>query len=239
MNRAIRIHIPRILAGLTLLLGMTSQAVPASAQLYDVEVIVFSNPASGSDGEQMTTPAADAVRADGIFPEDRFTELAPRLYTMGNIRGGLSAASGYTVLFHRAWRQQAYDRSHAVDYPVHSFADNGRDSIEGTIRLIKERYLHLDMDLLLMTADSGSPVLYSDGPGSVPAFRLSEKRRVRSRELHYFDHPNFGVIARVTPYKPPEEPAAVVPVEEITVEDEQEPIDEATAVVPADDQLTR
>jgi hypothetical protein len=237
MSRATRIRIPAVLTGFVLLLCMTGQAV--SARLYDVEVIVFSNQAGVNDGEQMSTPAVDAVRPAGVFPENRFTELAPGFYTMGNIRGGLSAASGYNVLFHRAWRQQAYDRAHAVDYPVHSFADNGRDSIEGTIRLIKERYLHLDMDLLLMAADSGSPVLYSDGPGSVPAFRLSEKRRVRSHEIHYFDHPNFGVIARVTPYNPPEEPAVVVPVEEITVEDGQAAGDEATAIVPADDQLTR
>ena len=32
---------------------------------------------------------------------------------------------------------------------------------------------------------------------------LDEKRRVRSGELHYFDHPMFGVIAQVNPYAAP------------------------------------
>jgi hypothetical protein len=31
-------------------------------------------------------------------------------------------------------------------------------------------------------------------------YRLDETRRMRSGELHYFDNPRFGVIARVTPY---------------------------------------
>jgi hypothetical protein len=33
--------------------------------------------------------------------------------------------------------------------------------------------------------------------------RLTEQRKVRFRELHYFDHPLLGVIVRVTPYHIP------------------------------------
>jgi hypothetical protein len=236
MNRVIRKYLPTLLAGVALLLGNPCQA--ASARLYDVEVIIFSNSTGGDDGEQMSTPGAYQPPPGGTFPEDRFTELSPGYYGLDNIRGGLAAASGYSVLFHRAWRQQAYDRTHAVDYPVHSFAANGRDSIEGTITLILERYLHLDMDLFLMTAGSSSPVLYSDGPGSVPAYRLSEKRRVRSSELHYFDHPRFGVIARVTPYVPPEEPPVPQLDEEAIPEEIQLPAEDIPAAA-QDDQLTR
>src|SRR5690606_21227136 len=36
------------------------------------------------------------------------------------------------------------------------------------------------------------------------AYRLVEQRRVRTEELHYFDHPKFGVIVTVRPI-PPEE----------------------------------
>ena len=34
---------------------------------------------------------------------------------------------------------------------------------------------------------------------------LSELRRMRSGELHYLDHPSFGVLIRVTPVEPPAE----------------------------------
>ena len=178
------------------------------------------------------------MRPSGVFPENRFTELSPQFYSMDNIRGGLAAARGYSVLFHRAWRQLAYDRASAIDYPVHSFANKGSNSVEGTITLIVERYLHLDLDLLLMQAGSRRPVLYSDGPGSVPAYRLNEKRRVRSGELHYFDHPQFGVIARITPYIPPEQPPEPQTGLDVTPEATELPAEEEPAVTP-DDRLTR
>jgi hypothetical protein len=236
MKRTSAGYLSPLLAGVVLSLVLTGQA--AAERLYDVEVIIFTNPAGGNDGEQMSTPAANAVRPSGVFPEGRFTELSTQFYTLDNIRGGLAAAPGYSVLFHRAWRQLAYDRSSAIDYPVHSFADNGRDSVEGTVTLIVERYLHLDLDLLLMKAGSSRPVLYSDGPGSVPAYRLSEKRRVRSSELHYFDHPQFGVIARITPYVAPEQPPVSQTDLEIIPEATEPPAAEAPAVTP-DDRLTR
>jgi hypothetical protein len=144
----------------------------------------------------MGKPDAGTLRASGAFPENQFTELSQENYTLSRIRGGLSPAAGYTVLFHRAWRQLAYDGKHAVDYPVHSIA-TGRNSVEGTVTLSRERFLHLDIDLMLMQADGTA------------AYRLSEKRRIRSSsDIHYFDHPHLGVIARVTPYSTPDQPEA-------------------------------
>ncbi len=221
-----------ILAGLALL---ATQAVCAAPQMYDVEVIIFSAPSSGSEPERLDQPDADAAPArGGAAPANAFTELPSGAYGLNNIRGGLSA-SGYRVLFHRAWRQMANDRANAVDYPVHVLADNGRDSVDGRITLVKERYLHLDIDLLLKTARGNPSALYADGSG----FRLSETRRIRSNELHYFDHPRFGMIARVTPYESAEQQTSPEPVGETGPEApapgdslEEEP-------VTADDQLTR
>lgn len=34
-------------------------------------------------------------------------------------------------------------------------------------------------------------------------YRLNEQRRMRRDELHYFDHPQFGVLAKVSAYEPP------------------------------------
>ncbi|HFD32177.1 MAG TPA: hypothetical protein ENJ28_05655 [Gammaproteobacteria bacterium] len=36
-------------------------------------------------------------------------------------------------------------------------------------------------------------------------FRLKASKRIRLKEIHYFDHPLFGVIVRVIPYEQPEE----------------------------------
>jgi hypothetical protein len=57
----------------------------------------------------------------------------------------------------------------------------------------------------------GTALPAAGGTAARSAYRLSERRRIRSGELHYFDHPRFGVIARVTPYQAPDEPAAPGP----------------------------
>jgi hypothetical protein len=232
----LKIHSNYILACLVLTPVLIHPAWAALPPIYDVELIIFINKYPNDDGEQWDTPDPDTIKPSGFFPEDHFTELAADFYTIGNISYALDRSGRYSVLFHRAWRQLAYDKAHAVAYPIHSLAENGRDSVEGIIKLVRERFLHLDVDVQLMSAAQGREVLYSDSPDSQPVFELIETRRIKSNVLHYFDHPRFGMIAKVTPYIPPEA--------EITDEEEQqeEPVTEETVVdepnIP-DDQLTR
>ena len=187
---------------LCLLLGLPWSQVTRAAMppVYDIEVIVFANISSGDDGENWNSPDPDAIRPSGSFNEDNFTELATSYYTLNDISYSLERSGRYRVLFHRAWRQLAFNKANAIAYPVHSIAENRRDSIEGIIKLIRERYLHLDVNLHLMSAADGTEVMFSDSPNSKPAFELIETRRINSNVLHYFDHPRFGLIARVTPY---------------------------------------
>ena len=48
------------------------------------------------------------------------------------------------------------------------------------------------------------------------AFRMQQSRRMRSGEIHYLDHPMYGVIVTLTPYEqvPTTPPAATLPVGE-------------------------
>lgn len=97
--------------------------------------------------------------------------------------------------------------------------------LEGTIRLVLSRYLHLEVDLTYHEADEVGPgdanqpaehvwmeeVPDESRPGTEKSgghrlFRLQEARRMRSREIHYLDHPMFGVIAVATPSEPPLQP---------------------------------
>jgi hypothetical protein len=86
-----------------------------------------------------------------------------------------------------------------------------RAYVDGLVRVTVERYLHLDLDLRLHLPDSALPAAsedYEDNEAyGVPDIRLRQQRRMRSKELHYFDHPRFGVIALITPYEPVEVPA--------------------------------
>lgn len=51
--------------------------------------------------------------------------------------------------------------------------------------------------------DFGS--LFTDQYSIVQTAGLKEKRRMRSNETHYLDHPLFGLMVRITPWEPPGE----------------------------------
>ncbi len=199
---------------LALFIAGTCTAPGALAQrLYDVEIIVFSHNTGQDLGETWQQPVDGAGRARGQFQDNRFTELSSSRYRLEPVRYSLQSEGAYTVLFHRAWRQQASSPSNIADYPLHSFSNEANSSVEGAISLVRGRYLHLDVDLLLMKAAGGAPGQYSDGPGNTPAYRLREKRRIKSSELQYFDHPRFGLIAMVTPYSESQPATEAVPAE--------------------------
>lgn len=221
---------------LTLMLAVTLPVSAAEPSAYDVEIIIFSHKASGDHGEQWSVPVKDNA-SPGFFPDNEFTELDGSVYQLNDLSYGLRHSRGYAVLFHKAWRQVAYDRNRAAPYPVHSSTSDGRYNIEGAVKLVRERYLHLDVDLLM-----SAPGSYETQPASAPAFQLREKRRIKSNVVHYFDHPRFGMIANVTPYISPE--AALESSEELaeTVETAAESLQDATLENEEssdDDQLTR
>ncbi len=98
----------------------------------------------------------------------------------------------------------------------------------GTVRLSVARYLHLATDLIYripvtqqaavpipdfdLWYDRPYPTLYEpQGPAyrleewpAVRGFRLRESRRMRSKVLHYLDHPLFGLVVLITPIQRPQ-----------------------------------
>lgn len=222
---------------LAALLAGSTTTVRAAAPVYDVEIVIFRHKPVTDAGERWNRPVQDELRAGGVFPQGEFSELDRSLHRLEGVRGGLRNSRNYEVLAHRAWRQVGYDTAHAVPYPVQAYTGNGDYRVEGSVKLVRERYLHLDVDLLLLTA-GGAPGQYTEAPGSRPAFELREKRRMRSRELHYFDHPRFGVIALVTPHDAPDDEPEADEAEAADAPGEPEAADEPETA-PADDQLTR
>ena len=63
--------------------------------------------------------------------------------------------------------------------------DGPGSPIYGTVTVSRGRYLHVDLDLV-----------YQDDSGR---FRFTSHRRMRSNEIHYMDHPMFGVLILITP----------------------------------------
>ena len=219
-----------------LALGLVGSAPAFAVQSYDVEIVVFAYRHPSDNGEQWPTSLPEEADPAGVYSSDQPRELSVGAYRLNRISNGLRQSSDYAVLFHKAWRQPAYNSANAVGLPVHTVAGNGGNSLAGSVRLIRERFLHLDADLLMLSGNSSGAVLDIDAPYASPQFELREKRRIKSNVVHYFDHPHFGMIALVTPYVSPEE------AQQIIAEEAKEEIPEVTPVtvpLPADDQLTR
>jgi hypothetical protein len=156
-------------------------AGPASAWAasYNLEVLVFQNLDASSEE---------------VFPEDpgRIDTSAGRSFpavatTLSQVAQTLRRSPSYRVLYHHAWRQPGYSPGKAVPVAVFNDEASGAGTLEGTISLNKRRFLHADVDLWFEDGDSLLPV------------RMQQSRRMRSKELHYLDHPRLGVLIIARP----------------------------------------
>ena len=75
--------------------------------------------------------------------------------------------------------------------------------IDGRIKISLSKFLDVDTDLLYRR-----PVTLPDSNGlpvnEFRQFRLNEFRRMKSKTIHYLDHPLFGVIVGIDRYVPEE-----------------------------------
>jgi hypothetical protein len=98
------------------------------------------------------------------------------MITLSDTAARLARSAGYRVIHQAAWIQPGLPRNAAPGVPVSG------TTVSGETRLYRQRYLHLGLDLRF-AADQ----------------KLTEWRRMRSNEVHYYDHPLFGAIAVVVP----------------------------------------
>ncbi len=107
----------------------------------------------------------------------------------------------------------------------------GLYELEGKITVALSRYLHVYTDLVLrrprLSADTlpNNPAqdkylaAYSADTRILNNHRLKEHRRMRSKNLHYLDNPEFSLLVLITPYEAPEE-LPEEPAEEVLPESE-------------------
>jgi hypothetical protein len=179
-----------VLCVLGLLGTLPAQAASAEKEsTYEIEVVVFENRLPDLVGDEMLNrDAASRVRKleNVVTPDAAVSE--PYLYPA--ITNLLEQDGHYRVLAHQHW-QQTIDAK-TIAKPVRVVGNNPAE-LDGIIRFYMSRYLHLDVDLLFRQTASGGD------QGSDVVYRLTEQRKVKSQETHYFDHPKLGVLVRVMP----------------------------------------
>ena len=142
-----------------------------------------------------------AARAEALLVRP----LLPEELKLGNEYRKLEAIAAYEPLLHVGWVQPGLPEADSVPFDLKTF---GVLNPRGTVRVHLSLFLHITLDLTYQAAEAGTPAFGSnDGLDEIviaPQYRLTATRRARSNELHYFDHPAYGVLVRVTPVPAPD-----------------------------------
>ena len=91
--------------------------------------------------------------------------------------------------------------------PVLLSSKNEKAKLEGTVKIVLGRYLHVNFDLILkrnLAPKDGIIETGADMKEDNRFYPIQTHRRMRSKETHYIDHPLIGVLVLATPFKLPE-----------------------------------
>ena len=180
-------------------------------------------PDLGEDELQAVTdvsPEALDPSLDGLpdqAPPEADEEEEPFVYRLLNadeleLTGAyamLENLDAYTPLVHGGWVQEGLPEDLA---PLMHLSLLGALNPVGSVRLHLSRFLHVTVDLEYHVRPAEAPATPLFSPYSYvleeitlpPRYELHVQRQARSGELHYFDHPAFGLLVIVRPQ--PEEP---------------------------------
>ena len=189
--------IHRTITGLLIsLVLLTAPAYAADSRVYDIELLVFENLAPGDSDEQWPLQHDDQQTNGYTSVQWRDTASSQ----LKKVVASLSRSKSYRPLLHVIWRQTLTrkGRTRFIKLPEKVAGDT--DFVTGTASLKLGRYLDLSLNLTLHTVQQ--PIMIGDDfsvGGTTTNITLKQKRRMRSKELHYFDNPRLGALAIITP----------------------------------------
>jgi len=157
--------------------------VLAEVDAYQIELIIFSQAMPNTEVFEQTSSQI-------TWPSD-LTELSaykkPDSTMLDDSYAALAKDSTYKPIMHVAWIQPV--GTGGASTPVRIQDNDGK--LNGYLQIEQGQGLQLAIDLELTANSSNGSIIY----------RLNEKRLIKLNDVHYLDHPKFGVIAKVSPYK--------------------------------------
>lgn len=99
------------------------------------------------------------------------------------------------ILYNVQWQQPVYEQKHSLPiYFESSLKHLGTSQVKGLFHLHVSRYLHSKIDLQFLPNAASTPA---------ELISIQQSRRMRSKEIHYLDHPLVGAIIRIIPVEHP------------------------------------
>ena len=164
-------------------------------------------------------------------PKLTFKALSQKDYQLQEQAKKIDESESRRVLLHTGWRQPGMAREEALtvyfkrqiagaspnspvttEIPVEPMATSRwaqaqAGELEGMIKVILSRYLHVDSDIVFRPHVAEEPQSFfamevMENTVQPVVYRMQQtRRRMRSRELHYLDNPVLGMLVLITPYE--------------------------------------
>lgn len=205
-----------------ILLTSITSALSANETGYEVELIIFEDVKSRYIQSEdwtyndMLHNTKTIVSKKDSKTDPEYAELNWDDSKLANNLQRLKNNSNYKVLLNKRWKQTGLDREKSFNIPVNkkeleaSTEDDEKASpnnlpessvivesyISGDVKLIMSRYLHFNVNLQYT-----KPVLNEFGETVSITYPVVAERRMKSKEIHYLDHPLIGIVVLATPYK--------------------------------------
>ncbi|QMU60964.1 MAG: hypothetical protein GKR92_04335 [Gammaproteobacteria bacterium] len=183
---------------------------------YIVEMIFFANTNSGANSVHISNQAIEPDLGASISlsqgaQSNGFVPLSSDTFTLSGKANALNKSGKYRVLKHMSWLQPGLAKEDAIAVRIHagknyksefserSFTNQPTNELDGTVKIVLGRYLHLYTDLAYRKTFSVSS---SDALGRdrvLADFPVKTHRKMRSSTLHYIDHPYLGILIEIRP----------------------------------------
>lgn len=176
-----------------IMLCMSSMAMADDLDLataYQVEIIAFHHRSQVEPTAQENfihyPGIPDTSHAQTLLPYDDeqplYTLLPDNKFRLKKEASQLLKSANYDILFHYAWMQTIGNSK-----PLHLSSSPNKtpensNVLDGTIKVTKGLYYYLNIDLLF-----------------APHYVLKQTRRIKKDEIHYIDHPRFGLLVQIHP----------------------------------------
>ena len=222
---------------LVILLNITYSSF---AKDYVVEMIFFSDTHSRSPVHISTDPINPNLTDAIVLNEDAgalgFFPYPEEAWQLSNEAHTLRTSGRYRVIEHIAWLQPGLPREEAIPVRIHAginyqdefqertfsqsiFSeidtpiDHPVNELDGTIKIVLGRYLHVYTDLAYRKPFSVSSSALDNPLGKeriLADFAVKSHRKMRSKTLHYIDHPLLGILVEIRPVETENETEAEI-----------------------------
>ncbi len=178
---------------------------------------------------QVIRAPGNGILLETVDEESLWRPLAEENFILRGVANRLKQSGKYRILKHLAWRQPIIDKANSVPILIRAgrdfsdlFPERAYRQIEfsdameqdenenlsyevreldGTLNIVIGRYIHLYTDLVYRLPRS-NPMELRDALNRdqiLVDYTIKSHRRMRSKELHYIDHPLVGILIEATP----------------------------------------